>query len=331
MPTITFTDVPLDPINISDAVMFSATADATSLLSATWDWGDGDSTVQANPVLGNLAANHTYSDPGVYEVTLTVINLCGQEHTLTYQYVVIYDPNGGFVTGGGWIDSPAGAYVPDATLTGKANFGFVSKYKKGQSVPDGNTEFQFQAGDLNFKSTSYDWLIIAGQKAIFKGDGKINGVLGFKFLLSAKDESKNGGDDTFRIKIWDAISEVVVYDNQLGAGDDADATTVIGGGSIIVHKPKGNNSRGEADDIESVTDKVVSWPNPSKNVFNLKFNTDSNVKVGIYVYDMSGRLVHQRLGFSDKTYQFGSSLDSGIYFVNVTVGDKKQSLKLVKY
>ena len=71
---------------------------------------------------------------------------------------VVYDPSGGFVTGGGWIDSPAGAYSPDEELTGKANFGFVSKYQQGASVPTGQTEFQFKAADLNFHSTDYQWL-----------------------------------------------------------------------------------------------------------------------------------------------------------------------------
>ena len=42
--------------------------------------------------------------------------------------ITVYDPNAGFVTGGGWIDSPLGAYIPDPALAGRANFGFVSKY-----------------------------------------------------------------------------------------------------------------------------------------------------------------------------------------------------------
>ncbi len=58
-----------------------------------------------------------------------------------YNYAVVYDPIGGFVTGGGYIMSPAGAYVQDPAATGKANFGFVSKYKKGATVPSGSTEF----------------------------------------------------------------------------------------------------------------------------------------------------------------------------------------------
>ncbi len=98
--------------------------------------------------------------------------------------VVVYDPSAGFVAGGGWIDSPAGVYTADPPLTGKANFGFVSKYKKGAPVPTGNTEFQFKAGNLNFHSTSYDWLLITGSDyAKFKGTGAINGEGEYKFML----------------------------------------------------------------------------------------------------------------------------------------------------
>lgn len=104
-------------------------------------------------------------------------------------YAVVYDPDGGFVTGGGWIDSPEGAYVADPSLTGRANFGFVSKYKKGAHVPTGTTEFQFHAGDLNFHSTSYDWSVVAGNKAKFKGEGTINGVHGYTFQISADDDN----------------------------------------------------------------------------------------------------------------------------------------------
>ena len=91
----------------------------------------------------------------------------------------------GFVTGGGWINSPAGAYVADPALAGKATFGFVSKYKKGMTVPEGNTEFQFHAAGLNFKSTSYQWLVVAGANAKFKGVGTINGAGNYGFMLTA--------------------------------------------------------------------------------------------------------------------------------------------------
>ena len=142
-------------------------------------------------------------------------------------FIVIYDPEGGFVTGGGWIISPEGAYAADPTLTGKATFGFVSKYKKGQSIPSGNTEFQFRAGDLNFHSSSYDWLVVTGSDyARYKGTGTINGEGEYKFMIWAGDDE----DDTFRIKIWEedeSGNETVIYDN----GFDQ----VIGGGNIVIH------------------------------------------------------------------------------------------------
>ncbi len=142
-----------------------------------------------------------------------------------------YDPSGGFVTGGGWIDSPAGAYVADPSLTGKANFGFVSRYRRGATVPTGNTEFRFKAGDLNFHSSSYDFLVITmgGTNAQFMGSGTINGGLApngteFRFMIWARDDSP----DTFRIRIcWENGGETVVYDNEFGQS--------IGGGSIVIH------------------------------------------------------------------------------------------------
>ena len=48
-------------------------------------------------------------------------------------------PAGGYVTGGGWIDSPAGALAANGSVTGKASFGFVSKYFKSAKNPKGET------------------------------------------------------------------------------------------------------------------------------------------------------------------------------------------------
>ncbi len=199
---------------------------------------------------GNLTDAAGFSGPvapgdepgtGVYTLVVSAKDAAGNEAEETV-FFVGYDPTGGFVTGGGWIDSPSGAYTPDDPedddLTGKANFGFISKYKKGASVPTGQTEFVFQAGDLNFHSSSYDWLVVAGAKAMFKGVGTINGAGDYGFMLSAVDAAltPSTSEDRFRIKIWDKnAGDIVVYDNQMGDDDNADVTTAIGGGSIVIH------------------------------------------------------------------------------------------------
>jgi len=175
-------------------------------------------------------------------VTLTVTdngNLSGTANTVNglEAMVVIYDPSAGFVTGGGWINSPSGAFTPMPMLTGKATFGFVAKYQNGATVPTGNTEFQFKAGALNFSSTSYEWLVISGgRKAQYKGFGTINGGGNYRFMLTAIDGNQpgGGGQDKFRMRIW-SDANGLIYDNQLNAPDSDDPTTVLGGGSIVIH------------------------------------------------------------------------------------------------
>jgi hypothetical protein len=189
-----------------------------------------DGTV-ANPTL--LAGNQG----GIFEVSLTVSDPSGLSDTDTAM-LVTYDPSGGFVTGGDWIWSEAGwcQFDPDtcANAEGKANFGFVSKYKKGAQAPAGSTQFQFEAGDLNFHSNVQEWLVVnqGGTNAQFKGSGTINGQnhtsgVPYKFMIWAGD----GTADTFRNRIWwddSQAAEHLVY--------DSGTNRALGGGSIVIHK-----------------------------------------------------------------------------------------------
>jgi hypothetical protein len=232
-PQITTVIAPLEPVQVNTMVTVSGSfsdPDIGDTHTGLWSWGDGASTDGVvDEETKTVGGSHTYAAAGTYTLTLTITDADGESDQETFQYVVVYDPAGGFVTGGGWIDSPAGAYLADPTLAGKANFGFVSKYQKGANVPTGNTEFQFKAGDLNFHSNSYDWLVVnqSGTNAQYKGSGTINGEGLYRFMLWAGD----GVPDTFRIKIWsedESGAEQVVYDNGV--------SQPIGGGSIVVHK-----------------------------------------------------------------------------------------------
>jgi alpha-tubulin suppressor-like RCC1 family protein/PKD repeat protein len=244
-PSVGLISAPIDPVVVGTEITVSAAFTDPGILdkqTATWDSGDGvttEGTVTEENGSGSVEDTHIYTTPGVYTLTLTVTDKDGGEGLSVYRYVVVYDPEGGFVTGAGWINSPLGAYTVDPSLTGKANFGFVSKYKKGAIIPTGETKFQFKVADLNFYSDTYQWLVVAGAKAKYKGDGIINGEGNYGFMLTAIDGEipGGGGEDKFRIKIWDKDNnDEIVYDNQLGDTEDADPTTVLGGGSIVIHK-----------------------------------------------------------------------------------------------
>ena len=164
------------------------------------------------------------------------------------------NPERAFVTGNGWIYSPAGAYVPNPTLKGKATFEFDHKYKKGATIPVDNVRFQFKIASMDFKAVRmdfkaihYDWFIVSGPLAKYKGTGTINGVGKYGFLLSATDGDFNRDGtnkfrikdtDKFRIQIWDTTTNAIVYDNQMGDPQDAKPTKKIGGGSIVIQKAK---------------------------------------------------------------------------------------------
>jgi len=124
---------PLEPQRVGTQVIASAGFSDTGTADvhkATVDWGDGirgAATVTEDGGAGEARASHAYTVPGTYKVTLAVDDADGGITSSTFQYVVVYDPSGGFVTGGGLLDSPAGAYKADPSLTGKAHFAFVSK------------------------------------------------------------------------------------------------------------------------------------------------------------------------------------------------------------
>ncbi len=218
------------PVNLSASLTDPSSLDD---LTCSINWGDG-ANGSGTLAAGTCTASHVYTAAGVYTIQMTGMDDDTGAKTESVM-VVVYDPSAGFVTGGGWIDSPAGAYKVDGSLTGKATFGFVSKYQKGATVPTGNTAFKFEVGSLEFHSTAYEWLVVnqAGTNAQFKGNGLINGALdpngnAYKFMLWAGD----GSPDTFRIRIWweDAYGEHDVYDNG--------AVQPIGGGNIVVHTGK---------------------------------------------------------------------------------------------
>ncbi len=345
--TITVDNAPVEgPITVGTEIQASAEfsdPEEGETHDAEWEWGD-DTKTNMQEVTSPVAALHSYEDAGVFTIKLTVTDSGGGSGSSTFEYVVVYDPEDGFVTGGGWIDSPEGAYAAVPTLTGKANFGFVSKYKKGATTPTGNTQFVFHVADLNFHSTEYDWLVIAGPKAKLKGSGTINNAGDYGFMLSAIDGqvSGGGGADKFRIKIQDKSTDQVIYDNQMGAGDDADPATVIGGGSIVIHK--GDEPASAPPSLPKDTRLLAVFPNPINPDVWIPYRLSSASQVVIRIHDMAGRLVRtldlgpkpagfytdkSKAAYWDGKNEAGEEVASGIYFCILQAGDFTATKKVV--
>jgi PKD repeat protein len=241
-----------DPTPVGTLITASASfTDPGSADTHTGDvrWNSGDSFGPAAPGVSqptkDIVATSAALPAGVYTVMLRVTDDDGGSDTRTAEsYVVVYDPSGRFVTGGGWFNSPASACAsilcPTFSGAGRVTFGFVSNQDKSGSAARGESEFNFRAGGMRFKSSAYESLQVAGSHAQYRGAGTVNDVGGYSFLITLTDGQSPGGGgvDKIRLKIWNA--DGVVYDNQRNASgsslpDDLERGTPLGGGSVVVH------------------------------------------------------------------------------------------------
>ena len=167
---------------------------------------------------------------GAYSVCVRAADAAQNSSYSCVPILAIYDPNGPFVTGNGWIRSDSG----------KAEFEFNAKYHKDSTVPSGDTNVDLQAADMHFQSTSYEWLVVSGSRAQIKGSGKINGKGDYGILLTAIDGEISDEDrmDRVRLKIWNKADGVIIYDNVPTASDIESTGTKLGGGNITIHRSR---------------------------------------------------------------------------------------------
>jgi PKD repeat protein len=216
-PSVSGVTVSINPVAVKTDVHATAAftdAGTGDTHTASIDWGDGSTpsagTVSESDGSGQVTGSHGYASPGLYKVTVTVTDDDGGAGSSTSSDLVVFDPNGGFVTGGGWVP----------VENGKATFAFVAKYKPGTATPTGQAKFKLTSAGGDFAATSFDWLVIADGTARVGGTGTIDGRGPYTFILTAVDGGKT---DSIQLHAWNTDEN---YDTGLIA---------LGGGSIIVH------------------------------------------------------------------------------------------------
>jgi hypothetical protein len=110
--------------------------------------------------------------------------------------VIVYDPDAGFATGGGHIESAVGA-------AGKGQFQFNPHYRPGEDGPaasGGKVRFRLDSENVRLQSTGLEWLVVTpDRKVAVKGTGTLAGRDGgYGFVMYSYDADP----DRYRIVVW---------------------------------------------------------------------------------------------------------------------------------
>jgi photosystem II stability/assembly factor-like uncharacterized protein len=242
-PVLGAITAPTGPVKIGTEITVSANFTDVGILdthTAVWDWGDGTplqvGTVSQGAGSGSVTDTHTYTSSDLYTVTLTVTDDDLDSDTEVFEYVIVFDPDRSLAANAK-INSPPNAYVPNASKVGLAYSTAGARYKSDDAViPSGGATFQFSAVPFYFNSGSLDWLVVAnGGRGYLQGTGSVNSVPGYTFLLSVVDAQIPGAPqptDSYRLKVWNTTTDVVVYDSQFGAPIKTPANIALLAGSV---------------------------------------------------------------------------------------------------
>lgn len=202
------------------------------------DWDDG--VTESIPAATSCDRSHVYEQAGMYSITTTVTDDDGGSDS-DRRLLIVYDPDAGFVTGGGLVESPAGALAARSDVAGAAHFNLNPAYRpheQGPSAGNGKLSFDLRAAGLDLASTALDWLVVTRDgKAAVKGAATLDGEPGFGFVAYATS------DHRFRLVVWrladgDHPAEQIVFDSRRGADFDLDEAEPppITSGSIQIHR-----------------------------------------------------------------------------------------------
>ena len=312
--------------------------------------------------LNTSGATGTFADKEIgtaKTVTITGLTISGTDagnYTLTQPTtrasITAPPVNSGYVAGAGWVNSPAGAFVKGPSTTGRGYFAFAAAYiGKNPLTPTGLVAFQlktkglFYPAVLSFTSAQFEELVVSGSQATLKGTGTVDGSGSYGFLLSVIDGQGLLTGNKLRLKVWDKNhNNAVVYDNQMGTGDNASPTGAVTG-LIAVSKSGGSTAvanvslqqlieEDAATEMPTQYELYNAYPNPFNPSTTIMFDLPEASKVRLVVYDMLGREVavladgERPAGHYSLRFDAGK-LSSGMYIYRLQTNNYTQTKKLM--
>jgi PKD repeat protein len=149
--------------------------------------------------------------------------------------------------------------------------------------------------------------------------------------VSMTDGSNYNAADKIGITVWNKNGSMWYSSNWTGVT----AEQTLNAGDIVINSAAANNrvvmTMNDAA-ISNADNKlsVHAYPNPSGYEFKLDVQTNGEERIEVKVMDLHGRVIKVMQVSSGQSIQFGSTLKTGIYFVEVIQGKQKERIKLIK-
>ncbi len=184
--------------------------------------------------------------------------------------------------------------------------------------------------DTLSSSLDLDTLSITGYShpAIIKLSGNVLTVTYSNIFLKPKNVDEEASKGYFKFSIFtnDSLKNGHLISNTAYIYFDLNKPVVTAPAITQVIEDHTNG-------ISVIPLTYLVYPNPSNNIFNVKFNTTDDIGIRILVYDISGKLVSESIG---DTQNAGVQIDltssaNGIYTAHITVGNNTFYVKLLKY
>ncbi|MDB5276624.1 MAG: hypothetical protein JWR61_1579 [Ferruginibacter sp.] len=95
---------------------------------------------------------------------------------------------------------------------------------------------------------------------------------------------------------------------------------------VVLHDKNGN---GGDDGLHHHFDCKI-LPNPSNHYFTIQVTSTNAKKVEAFLLDLNGRLMLKLNTVKNNTFRFGEDLRPGVYMVQITQGDQRKTIKVIK-
>tara|TARA_R110002072_G_scaffold63882_13_gene158585 strand:+ start:399 stop:1628 length:1230 start_codon:yes stop_codon:yes gene_type:complete len=282
-------DTSAAPLTMTFGAYQQGTASATTTYS--WDYGDGN-----NSVTSNFWHQYTYSQPGTYVacLTISVVNPGGQACTDSYCDTV-YVPNNNPVIPS-WCNA---SFYVDSSATNSTGF-FIYNNSSPLTSSSISTSYYWDFGDGNSSTQAYPVHQYAS-----------SGIYNLCLTIVSVDYSTlDTCMDTYCHTIGvDSLGNVYYKTNGPGF-----VLNVLDPATIGLN--------------ENILSNLDLYPNPSNGEINLDLGTKFEGELEWSVFDLKGmELANGQISQASSKLDL-SELNTGIYLINLSDGEKVYQHKL---